>query len=575
MSGKQIKIQEFEDKNDPSSRWRLNWIGSVERDPKVATEYKIQITLVKLKSGLNTGLHHDSAVAADEPRRVKVGVGQLPLLKVGSVWQDGCLSMDATGEIRDIYVDIPTEPFKNYSPIDKINGDERLIPFSQHRVGSTGAKSNCVVLPFRGNPTGLVIPVVELIRFYYASSSDLAKAIFNGDFIHNPKKMYNPEFTGMDENIAVVHRRQNFSDHDCWTIARILNSRQAGYGAALVSDSLTRSFSNTGWAHPESRFPFVGRSRLQAYCKRIGYNQSRLLILSLISCSAQFPFNELKVFADNNADKADPSTDKSDEEKRMINRGGSDIGTDEEIITIQSDDEVDKTVPIKRVDVPGQCFEALRGKDILKEEKKECRYKSGQLKNKTDALAGVFGTADGDYTGTKVGSAKLEQTETHSLLPSYATLVDLVDELNTRKEVIEAKLPQLKSGLLPGLVKVRRTRRRGEAQWSYLDRARFQLRHLMVAEIVTKSGCFYLFEIERRNPADTYLAEIFHGANRGQLSAHELDQISIEIVKASGRVKNIKFLPNEFFRVGYGLKHTWENVAECAEIVLCAIGKTR
>ena len=57
----------------------------VERDPKVATEYKLQVVLTKVKDDAKGAWHTESSVEQDILRMVPIGIGQLPLLRMGSL----------------------------------------------------------------------------------------------------------------------------------------------------------------------------------------------------------------------------------------------------------------------------------------------------------------------------------------------------------------------------------------------------------------------------------------------------------------------------------------------------------
>ncbi len=60
-------IREF-----PKGDWTIIWHGRVTRNPKVPSELLIEV-LIRSKNG---------------DRTIEIGVGQLPLLKIGSNWRD-------------------------------------------------------------------------------------------------------------------------------------------------------------------------------------------------------------------------------------------------------------------------------------------------------------------------------------------------------------------------------------------------------------------------------------------------------------------------------------------------------
>lgn len=456
-----VAIEEFRDSSRPGSTWRLNWFGGVERDPEVATEYKLQIILTLVKPNASGNWHTEAAVEQDILRMVRIGVGQLPLLRIGSLWKDGDLVCLRTGVEQRFFLDIPEGIPRFYTATDKIASLAGLIPFRDHRLLSYGKDTKCVVLPLGNDPAGIIIPAIELTRFYYANSTRLSKAVFDGDFVHAPSSIYDPEFTGIDGRSAVVCRRQDVSDDDCWTIARILNSQNAFDGARRVNDSMIREFSNTNQAHPESAFPFSGPIRLKALCKQVGYAPARWLVLSIVSCSGAFPYDELQVIADNDGRQADPETDISKENKIPISRFPAERAGKTDPLRLQSNKEPDKQLLPKRLELSGDCFTALLEKKILKLQKDHCNFKSGQLRTTTQPPPSTHGTGDGDYTKSGIGKIEVATPSNNALPPSYDRLIELVEVLKTREGVIARLLP-LPSG--PGLIKARLSAPAGRRQ---------------------------------------------------------------------------------------------------------------
>jgi hypothetical protein len=571
MPNQHVVINEFKDESRPGSTWRLNWFGGIERDPDVATEYKLQVVLTLVKEHAYIEWHTEAAVEQDILRMIRIGVGQLPLLRIGSLWRDGKLIRLRTGVEQRFFLNIPMGIPNFYTATDKVGRLAGLIPFRDHRLMAYGKNTKCIVLPHEDDQAGIIIPVIELIRFYYASSTRLSKAVFDGDFIHAPTSIYDPEYTGMNGELAVVCRRQDVSDDDCWTIARILNSQDAFDGARRVNDSMIRSFANSSEAHPESRFPFSGPTRLKALCKQVGYAPTRWLVLSIVSCSGFFPYNELQVIADNDGRQADPETDIVGENKIPIARPSDKRGDESDPVTLQSGKEPDKQALPKRLELSGDCFTALLGKKILKLEKDRCNYKSGQLQTLVESPPSAHGTGDGDNTNPGVGKIEITKPNSEALPPSYELLIALIGELNTRESVIARLLP-LPCG--PGLIKARLTAPAGRRQWAYINHQKRQIRFFMIIEVRTSTGYYYLVEIERRtfSSSDKYCAEIYYNSQRTSVSAHHIEALSIALSRQNGRISNT----DEINRIGLykspnGLRHTDIEIGRYANRVLAEI----
>ena len=146
-----VVIEEFKDASRPDSTWRLNWFGVIERDPDVATEYKLQVVLTLVKEHMRGHWHTEAAVEQDVVRMARIGVGQLPLLRIGSLWKDGALVRLRSGIEQLFSLDIPAGMPSFYSATDKV-GLSGLIPFRDHRLMGYGKGTTCIVLPHGGDP---------------------------------------------------------------------------------------------------------------------------------------------------------------------------------------------------------------------------------------------------------------------------------------------------------------------------------------------------------------------------------------------------------------------------------------
>ena len=333
--------------------------------------------------------------------------------------------------------------------------------------------------------------------------------------------------------------------------------QEAFDGARRVNDSMIREFANTRQAHPESAFPFSGPTLLKTMCKQVGYAPARWLVLSIVSCSGQFPYDELQVIADNDGRQADPETDIPEDNKIPISRPSGKPSDETDSPRLQSGREPDKQGLPKRLELPGDCFNALLGKKIRKLEKDHCDYKSGQLTTVVEPPPSAHGTGDGDLTKPGIGKVDVAKLNSHALPPSYELLVALVNELKTRSGVT-AKLLPLSDG--PGLVKARLTAPAGRRQWAYIDYKRRSRRYLMIAEIRAASRYFYLIEIERRasSPSDKYRAELFYSDYYRQFSDRQIDSLVHALSTQEGRVSRFDLLAKlGIYKDKKGMRHLY------------------
>lgn len=551
--------------------WRIDWLGSIEHDPDVPTERKVRVVLSRIRDNWS-GTDVSSNEAVDHSTRtvVPVGVGQLPYFGLGTVWRNGKLLPIRPGTIVKFPLEINAENVGRALATQEVEG-RALVPYSSHRILKEGIPSKCTYVSFNGDPAGIIIPDMELIRFYLATSTRLSKAVFDGDFLLNESSIYDPEFTGMDGDRFVINRRMDVSGDDCKIIGRIYNSYDASRAVKMVWDSMVESRANGLPVHPATCFPFSGKTTLRALCKQVGGKHKRWLVLSLISCSGPLPYSELLVIPDNDGSSADPDTDISDDEKIeswKTARKHIDPSVPPEI---QSQQEPSANTERITFDIPEERFTALAGIKILERTKEQCHYKSGALKKSVDASdANSFGTGDGTHGKTDAAAADVKVTRPRQGLPaSFTTLTEMLDCLNSYPGVNARLYPFLDS---EGLIEARRTRPSHLPQWGYLDYGLRLLRRIMVAEVRYCGRFYYLVEVERRpNTTEHYLAELVCLPEARAISPGTLRNLADNLSRVKGRMVNLKALPDDLQRLGTGLKHTWESAKAYADSVASKI----
>ena len=82
--------------------WRVDFLGGLLRNPDNPYEPTIQVSISPLRDALQDDpeeLARTNAVIDEDRTTIHIGVGQLPYLKVGSLWADGrCLPYGAGKE---------------------------------------------------------------------------------------------------------------------------------------------------------------------------------------------------------------------------------------------------------------------------------------------------------------------------------------------------------------------------------------------------------------------------------------------------------------------------------------------
>ncbi len=543
--------------------WRLDWVGAVEQHPG---EPKIDVYLSPAKPGVDAP--RVQADFEEAGTKIQVGAGQLPLLIIGTLWRRQRRLRQAMGQQATLLnVHINSDTVKLVDAKTSLADRRWLIPPFAHQIDKSAWTSQCLAIEHEGDPYGILLPVTEAIRFYYAVSSDLAHAAFGGAFRFHMDTLANPGLTGMlpGTKRMVVQLRQWLADDDAWVIARVLEDRFAAAGVNRIYDSLLRNTANTKPAFPECSLPFSGVTDWDTRGVSLPgeAGAKRWLIHELQRCSAPFPFEELEVVRDNDSRKAeDPDKDLPPEEKKPAWAGGSKVEKPTSGSQLQSDDPPDVDLASVGIPLASERFGFLHGKEIIKTPKEQCKYKSASLRKPKSS--DLLGTGNPVNSPTGVGQAKIgwqnPEVERRKRLPaSFDAVLQIVDELNKINGVSALVRPSA-----AGIDYLRPAKRSRISQWGYLDQDAKSVRRVLVVDIRTPKASACLIEFEQR-AAESYKLALLVSGNQTVLSNMTLSPLLGALVSAQGVWSRIKSLPDDAHLVLF--KHTRPSAAEFAKAI--------
>lgn len=558
------KIKEFP--ND-GRIWRVDWFGGVERNDLVPSEPKIQLIISPIVSGTGSDYAASKAVNHDERQTISIGVGQLPLITIGSLWKNQRCLHNAAGKIHD-FSNIEISPSTvRLIKSDLVVGDHPLIPKSHHQIGM-GLAAKCLVVEFNGDPYGVIIPVVEIIRFYYATSTDLAKAIFYGDFQHNLGSIVNPAECGFnpDDRQCILKLRKEFSDPDAYIIGRILFSEYARAGAKLVHDSLMKDAAlGKARAYPEVAFPFTGLTSLRARIRFIPTSEKgvwRFLVFALEHCTGQFPFNSILCDRDNNNIR--PSGDDRPDDEKEAAYSTAKPQSKPEVVDgeLQSEEEPSNDIQQVVLVLPEDRFGALADIPLEKPIKDICHYFNAGTVYPQFEPTDVFGTGDGTYsendtTAFAIESENIRQAPLPASFEVFQEMVTLLNEQYKLYATIRVATQAIKFVPL--------TESYHKRQWSYLDSDLKKRRVVAIADIEHRSRNYHLVEFEWRQGESFRLALIYL-PNGARINDDMMRLILVAMARTKGRWENL--VPFSVPVVLRTLKHTWPSIESYVNAVM-------
>jgi hypothetical protein len=280
-----IRISAFP---DDSMAWRIDWFGEIAY-PNRGRRRKQPSVAVYMSPVDDGQINHQAQ------RHVWVSVGTLVLLRIGDIWRNRQLESRPdyeNSEFADLQINRSTTSLIKAG----LNLDEKgfLIPLNEHRGHRQCTQAYCLMVDLPGERR-LIIPCIELIRFYFGSSSSLLSKLFLPPLSRNSlysKPWLNPQTRQLKLTLGT-----NISGASAADIGRLHLDSDAWHAALLVGASCLKDSAANRQIFPQGIFPFQGKTTLTAcgqWLSFAGQARSTFLVFSLRTCSHPFPFDSLR-----------------------------------------------------------------------------------------------------------------------------------------------------------------------------------------------------------------------------------------------------------------------------------------
>lgn len=232
--------------------------------------------------------------AERQSTRCWVSVGTAMLLRIGDQWREQALeSRAADEELLCEDLEISRDTCELVKAGSSFEDGGFMLPLHEHAGHRENTHSYCVRVTL---PNGklLVVPCMELIRFYFGSSSELLNRLFS------PQLRKEHLYTGMTidrHNRMTLQLADRIPRASAEDIARIAGGRLAWHAAAMIGASCARAAQARQEIYPQTLFPFEGTTTLRAsgkWLSRGNDQKGTFLVYQLLSCSHPFPFKSLR-----------------------------------------------------------------------------------------------------------------------------------------------------------------------------------------------------------------------------------------------------------------------------------------
>ena len=515
-----IEIAEFPHDN---KLWRIDGLGKIFSQLKNNNNLFIEVYLRPVNfhdnSVYNFARFDNSGREIPEYNQLKkipVNIGLLPILRVGSLWIKGKLQNNkAVTDIvtlKNIEINANTVEIINSNYKIKYldsSGREQECKLLLQKNFATDAKVpfSCLKIQHENYKNGIIIPVIEIIRFYYACSTRLAHLTFS-----NPEEITKISYAIDNETDKVVIKLpQQYTDQEAFILARILTSDIALSGLFQIKNSLIKiGVNEQPTTLLSTNFPFINSTNLMVRGIKI---VDRFLVTEICSCSAPFP--DISVDRSNDNRKGDKKTDIPDDKKKEYRREGRTPSLKGNSI-IQNQYESVNCVSTLQFNLNINCFSDLIGKKIEKPKKPFNEYKAQKLAINEKINVTSLGVDLGTWSQTTIAPASISTFNTQSekqnraaLAATFDNSVRAIEHLNEEYSDIKATIYMPSS---PACEFVPLTDSAHKAQWSYLVSKTKTRRKVLLGKIEYKDKTFWLIEIQARKSEHFVTAIIYFQA---------------------------------------------------------------
>lgn len=560
--------------------WRISWLGKFVKNPNVPSEPSIEVVLVPLRTDINpenSNLNSKYAYDYSGIKTILVGSGLLPILKIGSFWQN-------RSEIRfkDPHTIIKTKFSinKDASYITNKIITPGLFQSSHYPEIDECNYTKLLVLDYPENSQTeniekIIIPCNEVFRFYYAHSSQLTRTLLTGQLNGKTNNIYDPEQSYCNDGIGHVQLCRSIPDLDAAYVARLAFSSYAKTQATNIYTSGLKNEQNSKKFLIEALLPFEGESRISFEGKYVasplykkGWN---FLVFQIKSCSYPFPFTQLTFSRDNDGRSIESKEDKLENGKATPKVPLQTISNNTEA-NISNQSEPSANLEITELVFVEDSFPDLIGKKIVKADKQINSHKGTETQFIKGNSEGEFSTGEGTYGKSKFKPIAVVRNQNNQETPSQKRQTALPANFNNFSETIaelgmfdsityrylqlkfDENVPSIEECSYFPTVN----------SWAYIDLERGNHRQFMTVEISYFQYYFYFFEIETDSAKqhDRYSMFVVHNPNLDKVDEDILKNIISICTKNHGRWLNntdLRYIERKKF------KHTSKDTEQCAK----------
>ncbi|MCG2575870.1 hypothetical protein LZ012_02540 [Dechloromonas sp. XY25] len=275
--------------------WRLDWFGELAY-PGMVKQYRhpyIKVAVSPLLGSLDDfGASAEFRTDISQQRDVWVPLGCLPMLRIGDIWQQGAFAKSPPYSLNSFGLKI----FPETTTVVKAGlsvEESYLLPFAEHPWHRHHTQSYCLEVKATDD-ISVIIPGVELIRFYFGSSSKLLHRLVTQPL--REEALWREKYYDFDRRHLHLKLADGLSGTSASDIGRIAQEPYAWRAASYIYGHCLRAASMGEVVYPYTYFPFQGLTTIVSHGMWLpvsGSSRCNFLVFRLQHCSHRFPFESL------------------------------------------------------------------------------------------------------------------------------------------------------------------------------------------------------------------------------------------------------------------------------------------
>jgi hypothetical protein len=304
-----VVIKEFQHELDSQKTWRVDWLGSVSRRRETVFQHQVEVFLSPLQGAYKGPVTDPDAATLFQQRSVFIGVGYLPILYIGATFRDGKPVGQRPERFRRINIEQALDPstsrYLSFDSQISRGGMQAPLPpavypseFNLGRLAWPLMRNSRMLALGDVNlvdPYYVLIPCIEVIRFFFCTSSLLATHLFSNAWSSLLWEA-GSSTENLPQDVTVgTHTVKGLQAVDGRHLAFMLTSEKTLRAVRMVHQALQMTSSAAATAIDlECPFPFDEHTHIEAEVVEIATKtplKKRYLVTRLHRCERPIPFS--------------------------------------------------------------------------------------------------------------------------------------------------------------------------------------------------------------------------------------------------------------------------------------------